>query len=77
MVEPPISDAQLEAMRYETANWIVEGQQGQILGRAASLDCAIVRATDYGLSDAIVVALTRTHPRMRIPIQQLSKFMKT
>ena len=56
------TDEQLVAMLAETSNWIVNGTQGQTLGKAVSLHHAIQRASAYAQSGAVVVAITRTGP---------------
>jgi hypothetical protein len=53
------SDEQLEAILYETDYWVVNGQQGQVLGFAASLRQTIDRSTAYAGSDAVVAAICR------------------
>ena len=51
------SDEQLEALLYETGHWVVNGNQGQVLGFAASLGRAIERSAEYAASGAVVVAI--------------------
>jgi hypothetical protein len=53
------TDEELRAILNETGRWAVNGQQGQVLCLAASLQRAIERASDYALSDAIVVDVSR------------------
>jgi hypothetical protein len=53
------TDEQLEAILYETSLWAVKGQQGQALCFAASLEHAIEKSTEYGVSGAVVVAVSR------------------
>jgi hypothetical protein len=53
------TDEQLEAILDETAHWVVSGQQGRVLGFAASLRRAIDRYTEYGRSGAVVTSLRR------------------
>jgi hypothetical protein len=53
------TDEELRAILNETGRWAVNGQQGQVLCLAASLQRAIERASDYALSDAVVVGVSR------------------
>jgi hypothetical protein len=53
------SDEQLEAMMWETGHWVVNGQQGRVLGSAANLRQAIDRSIAYAASGAVVVAICR------------------
>jgi hypothetical protein len=53
------TDDELRAILNETGRWAVNGQQGQVLCLAASLQRAIERASDYALSDAVVVGVSR------------------
>jgi hypothetical protein len=56
------SDEQLEAILFETGQWVVNGQQGQVLCFAASLGRAIDRAAEFAISGAVVVAIRRIPP---------------
>jgi hypothetical protein len=60
------SDDQLAAILNETGNWVVRGQQGQVLCAAASLGLALQRSGEYAASDAIVVAISRLPPAEEI-----------
>jgi hypothetical protein len=53
------TDEQLHAILPEAGNWVVNGQQGRVLGFAGSLRRAMERAADYAASGAVVVALCR------------------
>jgi hypothetical protein len=50
------SDDQLAAILNETGNWVVRGQQHQVLCAAASLGLALQRSGEYATSDAIAGA---------------------
>ena len=51
------SDEQLEAILFETGRWAVNGQHGQVLGYAASLEHAVKRSASFSLSGARVIAI--------------------
>jgi len=53
------SDEQLEAILFETGRWAVNGQHGQVLGYAASLEQAVKRSASFSLSGARVIAICR------------------
>jgi hypothetical protein len=53
------TDDELEAILVETADWVVNGRQGRVLGFAGSLRRAMERAADYAASGAVVTALGR------------------
>jgi hypothetical protein len=53
------SDEQLDAIRHETGHWVVRGQQGQVLCRAASFQESLERAQAYGVAGSVVVAVCR------------------
>ena len=53
------SDEQLEAILFETGHWAVNGQHGQVLGYAASLEQAVKRSASFSLSGARVIAISR------------------
>jgi hypothetical protein len=56
------SDGQLGLILYETANWMVAGPQGMVLGEVASLRIAIEMAEDFTAVGREVVALVRGRP---------------
>jgi len=53
------SDAQLEAILFETAAWTVNGRNGQILCTVSSLRQALDKAADFAASAAGAVAFCR------------------
>ena len=53
------TDEQLEAILFETADWIVAGRDGKALCATPSLRRALERAADFAASGAVVVALCR------------------
>ena len=53
------TDDQLEAIRFETGSWVVNGARGETLCSAASLERSLERASDYAASGARVVAISR------------------
>jgi spore coat polysaccharide biosynthesis protein SpsF (cytidylyltransferase family) len=53
------SDEQLEAMLFETGHWVVNGRQGRVLCRAASLVQAMDRSVEFSASGAVVTAICR------------------
>ena len=53
------SDERLEAILSETGDWSVNGRQGQVLCRAASLRRAMDRAAEFAVSGAVVTAICR------------------
>jgi hypothetical protein len=55
----PWTDEQLSVIFDETGDWTVNGRQGKVLGRAASLRLALDRAADYALCGVVVIALCR------------------
>jgi hypothetical protein len=70
-------DEQLIVVLADTANWTINGTQGQILGSAASLGHAIERAANYANADAIVVSVSRRHPsEIVVPIMQLHRLRR-
>src|ERR1700676_4299416 len=70
-------DEQLMVVLADTANWTINGTQGQILGSAASLGHAIERAANYANADAIVVSVSRRHPsEIVVPIMQLHRLRR-
>jgi hypothetical protein len=70
-------DEQLMVVLADTANWTINGTQGQILGSAASLGHAIERAGNYANADAIVVSVSRRHPsEIVVPIMQLHRLRR-
>jgi hypothetical protein len=70
-------DEQLMVVLADTANWTINGTQGQILGSAASLGHAIERAANYAKADAIVVSVSRRHPsEIVVPIMQLHRLRR-
>ena len=71
------TDEELEAILHHGAIWHVNGQQGQVLGVAQSLQQAIDKTQDYALSGAVVVAICRL-PRDNIivPLAQIARLHK-
>jgi len=67
------TDQDLTAMLYETANWSVRGQQGNILCMAASLKRAIERTDAFSSSGAIVTGLTRPVGDIIVPPDQIRR----
>jgi len=55
------SDEQLEAILYETADWVVNGRQGQLLCLAPSLRQAMIYAASLSTS-ALVSAVSQRAP---------------
>jgi hypothetical protein len=56
------SDAQLELILYETANWTVNGPRGLVLVEVASLRLALETAAALAARRQTVAALLRGHP---------------
>ncbi len=74
------TDQQLEAMFYETGNWVVNGHRQRVLCAAMSLRCAIERATAYTEAKESVLAVSRLphediilFPRQIARIAQLTR----
>ncbi len=53
------TDEQLDAIRFETGEWVVNGPRGEVLCSAASLQRSIDRAADCVVSGANVAAISR------------------
>jgi hypothetical protein len=51
------SDEFLRSVLHETANWTVNGPNGQILCEVASLHCAVEQAVEFGALGHGIVAL--------------------
>jgi hypothetical protein len=60
------TDAQLEAILCDTGEWVIHGENGQVLCFAASLQLAVTRAADLAASGAVVVAITGISPDIAI-----------
>ena len=56
------SDAQLEAILFETAAWTVNGRNGQILCTVSSLRQALDKAADFAASGAGAVPSVECRP---------------
>jgi hypothetical protein len=67
------TDWDLTAMLFDTANWSVQGQQGNILCTAASLQRAIERTDALSSSGAIVTGLTRPAGDIIVPPDQIRR----
>jgi hypothetical protein len=71
------SDELLEALLCETGNWVLDGQQGQALGVAASLARALDRSSEYAASGAVVVAIRRlSSDRIVVLPEQIERLRK-
>jgi hypothetical protein len=53
------TDAQLQAILHDTANWVIHGRAGFALGHAASLHEALNKFTKLAQSGATLAAITR------------------
>jgi hypothetical protein len=67
------TDWDLTAMLFETANWSVQGQQGNVLCMAASLQRAIERTDALSSSGAIVTGLTTSGGDIIVPPDQIRR----
>jgi hypothetical protein len=70
------NDDELAAILYETQIWAVRGRHGMVLCTAASLHLALKRATEYAVSGAIVVAVTRSSPDILLFHAQMERLRK-
>jgi hypothetical protein len=68
------SDEQLACMLYDTANWIMNGDQGVVLCEVASLQLAIEKAVEFTFLGREVVALMRRRsPEIVVLSDQIRK----
>jgi hypothetical protein len=71
------TDDQLTVILYDTANWVISGQGGQILCFAASLRRAVERADDLAASGAVVTSLSRRpFDNIIVPAGQIERLRK-